>query len=840
VKTKFPTGSADRSQAQSEAFPLKVEAKVWASRAVLLWERAWPELWPAFVLAATYLTLSLFGLWSVTPVWLHAAFALATSILVVAVVIQTITTVALPTRMEALRRLEQVSGFEHRPLIAVEDKLASGNRDQDSAVLWRWHRYKALAALASVAWPQPRSNMRMRDPFALRAVAGLLLVIGLLVAGSDTTQRLADAFTFDTDVFDAEPIIVDAWVTPPAYTGRPPVIISGASNAPIVTPEKSELLVRVQGASSAPHVAIESAAGDASSPSSSDPMPELGAGLFEMKVPLSATVDVDVVSRGSKVAHWTFAIVRDLAPRVSLVDEIQVTEKKSLSLHYRMDDDYGIASGEMRVTLDKAAIAANAEVAKAAEQVAPKEGDTLVLGLPLPSQKDQSRTARAIKDLLAHPWAGLPVIIQLAAKDESGQTGLSEPVHMTLPEREFTNPLARAIIEQRKSLIVSNENAPKVAKVLDALIYKPEKFMKDTVLYLGMRSAERRLSLSKGDSEEIKQVRDLLYDLALRAEDGTLSLASNELRELMQKLADALKDGASDEEIERLMNEVREAMNRYLQQLAEQGDDVDESLMPEDPNMLSISPQDLEDLLAAIEQMSKSGARESAQQLLSELQNLMENLQAGQALQMTPQEQALSEAINKLGDLIDKQQQLMDETFKGQSAQEDPRMGDERRQPDGRGLAQDQEKLRKELGDIMREFGGNDVQPPQQFGEADGSMGDARDKLKQERLGGAVDDQKKALDAMRSGQQSMAQQLMQMFAERGVRRGSTSRRNAQEDPLGRESGNVGSAIGNDVKVPEERDLQRAREILEELQRRAAERSRSKNELDYIERLLRRF
>ena len=60
------------------------------------------------------------------------------------------------------------------------------------------------------------------------------------------------------------------------------------------------------------------------------------------------------------------------------------------------------------------------------------------------------------------------------------------------------------------------------------------------------------------------------------------------------------------------------------------------------------------------------------------------------------------------------------------------------------------------------------------------------------------------------------------------------------DPLGRPQRTEGPDPGTSVKVPDEIDMQRAREILEELRRRAGEQTRPLLELDYIERLLRRF
>jgi hypothetical protein len=59
------------------------------------------------------------------------------------------------------------------------------------------------------------------------------------------------------------------------------------------------------------------------------------------------------------------------------------------------------------------------------------------------------------------------------------------------------------------------------------------------------------------------------------------------------------------------------------------------------------------------------------------------------------------------------------------------------------------------------------------------------------------------------------------------------------DPLGRF--NQGSSSDNaDVVVPEERERQRTQAIQEELRRRGADQERPRQELDYIDRLLKQF
>jgi hypothetical protein len=75
--------------------------------------------------------------------------------------------------------------------------------------------------------------------------------------------------------------------------------------------------------------------------------------------------------------------------------------------------------------------------------------------------------------------------------------------------------------------------------------------------------------------------------------------------------------------------------------------------------------------------------------------------------------------------------------------------------------------------------------------------------------------------------------MLRMMPSRVGQRGRT-------DPLGRPLRNEGPELGTSVKVPDEIDIQRAREILEELRRRVGEATRPPIELDYLERLLRQF
>jgi hypothetical protein len=242
-----------------------------------------------------------------------------------------------------------------------------------------------------------------------------------------------------------------------------------------------------------------------------------------------------------------------------------------------------------------------------------------------------------------------------------------------------------------------------------------------------------------------------------------------------------------------------------------------------------MSQQDLETLLRAIEQMAQSGARAQAAQMLALLQSLLENLHmtngGGSGSGNSPQDKALSDAIQGLGDLMGKQRGLIDKTLRQREGKGSPQDGGPK------GLAEGQRQLHEQLNKVMKGLGDQKLDQPKSLGDAGKSMGKAEGNLNEQDLQDASGDQKNALDAMRKAASDLAKKLME--SNKDGQQGNT-------DPLGRDLGPNGNGMNGNVKVPTMSDLQRAREILKELRKRAAERGRPQQELDYIDRLLKQF
>ena len=188
-------------------------------------------------------------------------------------------------------------------------------------------------------------------------------------------------------------------------------------------------------------------------------------------------------------------------------------------------------------------------------------------------------------------------------------------------------------------------------------------------------------------------------------------------------------------------------------------------------------------------------------QLLALLQDMIENLQVEGGTGNAAEDQTL----RNLSDLVGKQRALLDKTFRQSQGAGDPKDGG------AKGLSQQQRQLQSDLGTVMKNNGKSPAAPD--LGRAQKMMGDAAGALALGDLPRATTLQKDILDALRQGAGAMAK--------------SAAEGKSGQDPFGRAEGNRGAGRGGDVHIPDASSLQRARDILKELRKRAGEQGRPK-------------
>ena len=819
-------------------------------------EHLWAALhWPLVILAvAAALVIS--GLMPILPLWPRLGL-LALLSLALLWSLRPMLKLRWPTRHEAMRRVEERTRLAHRPVSARDDRLADGSADPLQKAIWEEHRYRQLKGLEQLKAGTPRSAWRDIDPRALRLPAGLALVAAILLGPGDPRGNLVDSLSFAAPP-PAVQMAMDAWLKPPAYTGKLPVLLTSPAMAErlkiepeIHVPEKSVLSLRITGAKSPVLSFHEPVEGDGPSPTVAgfSPKVKTADGLFQAEVPLARPAVVKVTDNGQELGSWRISLIPDAPPQVEITADPTGDSSGMLTARWKASDDYGVTGITSEIYLadeqDEGVGFSNPGIF---EFDAPK----LPISLRKSSPKEETGESKA--DVAEHPWAGFMVEMTLTARDAAGSKTESAKRVFRMPERLFTRPLARALVEQRRRLILNPEESGGVAQMLEAILTYPDGLIERSGTHIAIAAAISRLDAAE-DRAGIDRVIRMLWEIAVNVEEGSSADAKAELDAIRKELERALRDGASPERVAELTDKLRKALDRYMQSLMEeaqkrmaQGQQNQQNQQL--PPGRTVTPQDLQKMLDMIEKLAQSGANKAAEDMLAQLEDILRNLQPGMPQQGQPQDGPLSEMLDKLSDLMRQQQGLMDDTQRmpqdgmGQE-QQDGQQG-QQGQPGQQGqqgkgsLSDRQQSLSQMLQQLMEQFGQNGLQAPPSFGEAGKSMQGAEGSLRQGDRDQALGNQGDALAKLREGAQGLARQMMQQGQGQQDSQGrSGEARGDDRDPLGRPMPSRGEDLGPERDMlPSELAIQRAREILEMLRSRAGEQGLPRSERDYIDRLLR--
>lgn len=879
------------------AFPAlarRVALKRSLARCVLFFERLTPRLLPLFCITALFLAFTWFGLFRIVPDivrWIVlAVFGLG-----FLATLMPIARTRWPAAGEADRLLEERNNLQHQPVAVQEDVPAF--ETPFARALWTEHQIRMAERIAGLDAGLPRPDIARHDRFALRAVPALLVAAAFGFSFSNGAGSIGDAFRPAALPVSTNPDLrIDAWLTPPSYTGRAPIFLTGRDADQITTfslPQHSNLTVRLTGGDGRETITFKptskqeaitlvsdeaEAARKKASESSADVPPKT-----EGMPPLQRrTYSMELNSNGQLLLNdrlWTFEVIPDQPPVIAFDKEPRRAVNGSLEISFTGKDDYRIREAHAVI-----------EPVEAPDAAAGPLYPLPSFQLDLPRRGGPDIKALTSRNLTEHPLSGHRVRITLVATDGAGQTGKSPPHEMVLPLRPFSEPLAAAVAEQRQVFSLDTRQMPHAIELNQSLALRPDETIPNLSHFLLIRSALGRMELAR-DNEQLKQTADYLWEIALGIEDGDLSAAERRLRDAQNALQEALENDASDEEIAKLMDELREAMQEFMSELAQR--------LQNSPRMQQdmqaenfIRQRDLQNMMDQIENLARSGNRDAAQQMLSELQRMMKNLQAGrmpQGQQGQQQNSPMRQQIDKLGEIMQEQQRLMDETFQldqalrdrmqrgdpgqegeqpyeqgqrqpGQQGQQDPQgqqgsptdqMTAEQLREALKNLRAQQEGLGKQLQELQQGLKDLGMQPGEGFGEAESEMGKAGKALGEGEGEQAVQGQGNALNALRKGAQDMMQQMMQAMQQgqgqgQGEGPGQLSQGNQNgRDPLGRETTTETDDIPNRNGVPNEIDVQQARRILDAIreklntaiQERLMAPSASEIERRYLERLL---
>lgn len=646
----------------------------------LFWERYAPVLAIAALAAALFLAGAYVGLWQrIGDPWRLIALTVTLYFIVKAFIAARRKNI--PTYAEAERRVERDSGVSHRPLQTLRDRAVL-NHQAGGQTLWTQHQAKARDAAARLKPAKAVAVIAPRDKYFMRFVAPILLGLAIIVGIGDNVERLRSALSPSwQSPMDPAKVTFDAWVDPPDYTGRPPVYFKGQQTVDI--PAGSELVARIQGIKDAPRLKLKRGGLFGTQYLS---LKRLGPDSFEARTVLekSASAEWRV---GSKRRIWNLVVFPDTAPQVDWVVEPKADKRDRLSFQYSLKDDYGVVDLSLEMSLLEGEEAS----------------DSVVVPLTGKSVRETKGTDSVI-DLTKHKWAGRKVSGRLIAADGTGETAESDLAYFTIPDKIFVEPIAKAVAEQR-TLVMAGlasgqgyaplprrtlkewENMPifddwqtdqklgrapqdiqRAASLIDAITDAPEGLYDDPAVFMGLRGVLGTLRHSR-EIEAIAPVPELLWGIAIRAEFGSLGTALEEMREAEANLSEGMARRAPQREIDTLFQRYDEAVERYIEELSENAEEVD----AEGGSGGARNTDEIAELMKAIEEANRIGDTEGARRALKKLAELLENLKiqmakGGQGEGGDPSSGEMSEemkeSLEDMADLLGEQRELKDETEK--------------------------------------------------------------------------------------------------------------------------------------------------------------------------------
>lgn len=741
-----------------------------------------------------------------------------------------------PVPDAALHRVD--AGLTGRPLATLTDRVALGRDDPAAMALWAAHHAKALAGAKAARPILPRAGLAVRDPYGLRLMAATTLAMGLIfgnIAGlAHGWGALAASLGSRPPVTPDQPAAPnwEGWAEPPAHTRRPTLYLNTLPEGEDLTlPQGTRVTLRLYGGA-------EFAQDIGPDDSKATDAPGF-----------TAEQDGTITLPDRQIA---VTIIPDHPPEIRPGPPAERRNDGRLAQSFNASDDYGVTRGKAEITLDLEAVDR-----RFGRKIAPEPREALSLDLPLPARGRDAIRGTLSADLARHPFANLPVTLRFEVEDGLGQKGEAKPLSMTLPGRRFFDPMAAALIELRQALLWSRENRSEVAQILRAITWEGENRLSPE-LASGLEAVIAQLEDGPLQDKSRDNLAEILWQSAVLLEDGGLSDALERMKRAQERLSEAIRQGASPDEIARLMRELREATDAYSKMQAEQGDAPEDRFTRKQPTQ-EITGSQLQEMMDEIERLTREGRMAEAQELLEQFNRLMEQLEFKFGEGQSGEGRDGGEGTRgELTDTLRRQQGLADEALR-QQRDEQGRWRPS--QPgDADDLADQQRELREELGrqrGLMQGMDEGDT-TGEALDEAGRAMDEAEEALRNGDIGGAMQRQAEAIEQLREGIRRRGQQNEEARSGEGGQQAEGNDGSGEtgggdgfggawertmRDPLGRSSGVGGGRITTDGGLDEgsiSDPVRRARDLLDEIRRRAGETARSQDERDYLGRLLDRF
>ena len=841
----------------------------------------------AFFAACLLLTVALFPvIYSHIPPLLYSVLAYVT---ILSIIYRSFRGTKWPKLRETDRQIELANDYHDQPLALLQDNLV--NPDAARNALFESFKDKLVRRLTKMRLSSPFFMSAHKDPYGLRAVIIICFIITASFYGvNETTARLKHifipSFAYVADQDGQVTSLARVEIQPPRYTGRNIRLIQGRGILPekLQIAEESTIKITIKKGWFAPKLYIDGQETPLSIAQDDDLDNAKSFYTYSYNV---GQADKDDTAHSLAIKTFfiprfnlEYVLIDDLRPRLTIAPDFTVQNNGTLKFMASFDDDYGTSALDIFMDL-------------------PVDfQDEPPLGQPYSEERSFLYEAGSHKDipvfvnLTRHTYAGYDAQITFNLRDAAGQLSDTVSIPLNLPERNFTEDIAKRIYALRKFIIHEKLAYPThIYSSLSTFATDPAVMGQDILAKLALTVARERI-LREQSTATLDFLVDILWRTALRLDKGEFMQSQQDLQDAINALNKVLNDpNASQDERLKAMQNLQNALANYFYEAQKEAlrrmQDEDMTFMPQ----MSVPSPNNSALMDFLNQLEDSALNDpdKAKEMLNALEKALNNLNNNMQAELPQDVQQMMQVMQDMDKIIQQQSDLLDKSRLQQDYESHMRMIEQRQSRGndaGEGTAEDDEESFSNLEQLFQsldmpnpEIHDNKGQPnphngetppptnmkpamdvimesgtqrniqdqlqkmtdnmpmvPDELKEADKHMGNSATYLQHERLEKSIVEQEKILDSLNQKRD----QMQQAFEERLKQFAKDNNIRFSFDPLGRANGDNGlgrSLRSEEYDLPEKGRARYIDEILNELRSKAGDLERPKLEREYYKRLL---
>ncbi len=758
----------------------------------------------------------LFGVWSFFGVVWHTLIILLYTVILIFVLIQLIKNIKYYNRKKTLLWIESKNFKITTPLTALEDRPASMHYNKK---IWYLHKSSIIDNLKNINFILPNISLTKYDPLYIRYL--LFLFISLAFFWSYKNNKIYENVfgwkNFSNYINQDNYFDLKAWYKPPEYTKLKEKLIpiqkkNDTIRVDEVVPINSELKVFIK--SNKKNFSVE----EREKPLE---VKRNEKNNYEFSLLLDKNKNVIINYVNKKHVVFNLLVTKDKKPKIEILSAPSVVNESSLSFISKTTDDYGIKKIILNIRrpipfkhFEEEYLSFNLYLNEAMQQ------NTKLV---------ESYFYKYLADII---WAGSDTYIEIIASDFINQsTKFSDRIK--IPKKNFNNNTAIEILKIREKLAKNKIAKNEGKKIFTQLFDANQGLLNDeniSVIY-----KENLKLFNSTDIIEFSLKNELfknLYILAEVIDEGDFYQAKKNLEQVEQSLFDSVKQNDT-EKVSTNVNKLKEK----IESLLDLENDKNSNNNFDKLNSENIKDE-IEELAQQIEDLLKTGTKEGVEEKIQKLKQLSENIKnPNNNKELENKQKEKQEFINKLSELLNEQEKVMEETFN--RAAERGKFEQSSEGSGGKSPKEKQEDLRNTLGSVIREIGASENEIPQDLGRADRAMRQASRDLENGRPDEASNAQGRAVEMIqRSINKINSKEYMSKspeFADKGKEDGNNKEKEYLADNQNIEY--QGTSAGGTVELSSKKKIKKASKIADELYNRFNEEDRSSKDKKYIKNLL---